>query len=419
MFAALRRRSRWLPLSLVLSLCAAAGEPLPGFHALGGAAPSAECARGYELFLAGQMTEARTAFETAAKNAPEPAALYALGLIAWMDGRDQDATELFGRAVNAAHADPWAEAYLLVLAAQSETCRDAKPFLEALQALQADAAARPRLKDRARAYQAEWLLDRGQVADAAQVYAPLQFLRKWALIGPFDNRDQAGFEKAYGPEEEIEFEKPAPGRNRLVNWFACGAEPLNGVVDLSELFEVNSHSLAYGVTFVKSAEPQWAVLHLGGAGAARVWVNEREAVRIPEYNGFAPEKAAAPVYLHKGWNQVLVKSAVEEEGPWGFAVRLSGLPGGPLPGIETDPGETALKAYRAENPGRNTPLLEPENPDLGLLPRVGAALKASPNEPWLRSWHGYLLAAQRAGRAADRLAAAEYAKAIARCPRSG
>jgi len=249
------------------------------------------------------------------------------------------------------------------------------------------------------------------------VCAPLQFLRKWALIGPFDNRDQAGFEKAYGPEEEIEFEKPSPGRNRLVNWFACGAEPLNGVVDLSELFEVRSHSLAYGVTFVKSAEPQWAVLHLGGAGAARVWVNEREAVRIPEYNGFAPEKAAAPVYLHKGWNQVLVKSAVEEDGPWGFAIRLCGLPGGPLPGIETDPGETALKAYRAENPGRNTPLLEPESPDLGLLPRVRAALKASPNEPWLRSWHGYLLAAQRAGRFADRLAAAEYAKAIARCPR--
>jgi len=135
MFAALRRRSRWLPLSLVLSLCAAAGEPLPGFHALGGAAPSGECARGYELFLAGQMAEARSAFETAAKNAPEPAALYALGLVAWMDGRDQDATELFGRAVNAAHADPWAEAYLLVLAAQSGTrsrssrrCRRSKPI---------------------------------------------------------------------------------------------------------------------------------------------------------------------------------------------------------------------------------------------------------------------------------------------------
>jgi len=387
-----------------------------GLHPLGGPDPSPACAKGCRALLAGDLAAARTSFDAALKEKNESAAHYGMGLLHWMRGDDQQATEQFALAVRHGAKDPWVEGYLLSLTGSVRACRDPKLYLDVLTALVEGDEARPRLKDLAAFHLSRWMLMTGQWKQARSLLGRLQYLRQWQLIGPFDNRDESGMAKQYAPEEEIDLEKAAEGRHRRVKWFRCAAEPQDGVVNLTQVFEPNTHSLAYALTHVKVKESRWAVLHAGSGGACKVWVNGRDVLEIPYYNEFAEEKKAVPVYLHSGWNQVLVKVAAGEKPEWAFALRLSRPEGGPLKALETAASAEAFKAYRASAEGRSTPLLEPGRPELGLLPRVDAALRAAPDHPWLHAWRGALLNAWRIGDADDAPASSEYQEASRRCP---
>jgi len=392
-----------------------AGED--GFHPLGGTEPSAACAKGCQALLAGDLVKAEASFDDALKGKNESSAHYGMGLLHWMRGDEQQATEQFALAVRHGTRDPWSEGYLLSLSGSAQACRDPKLFLDVLTALVDDDKARPRMRDMAAFHLSRWMLMSGQWEKARSYLARLQYLRSWQLIGPFANRDESGMAKAYGPEHEIDLTQPVDGRHRRVKWFRCAAEPQDGVVDLSQVFEPNTHSLAYALTHVKVAKSQWAVLHAGSGGACKVWLNGRDVLAITDYNTFAEEKKAVPVYLHEGCNQILVKVAAGETAEWSFALRLSRPEGGPLPGLAVLATAEALKAYRDSSEGRTTPLLEPGTPELGLLPRVDAALRTSPDHPWLRAWRGALLNAWRIGDLDDTDAAEEYQKAAQRYPK--
>ena len=394
----------------------AAEEAKPGYHPLGGAEPSAACAQGYRALLAGDVAVAKTSFEAAVKAKPEAPAHYGLGLLHWLSGDDQLALEQFALALKNGRQDPWAEGYLLVLWGTAGICRDAKPFVETLTALGNDADAPARLRDLAAFSLGKWAIMMGQWDQARSFFARLQYLRTWQLIGPFDNRDASGMAKSYAPENAVDLEKPADGRHRQVQWFRCAAEPMDGVINLTQVFEPNTHSLAYALTHVKVAANQWAVLHAGSGGALKVWVNGREVLGIEEYNAFSAEKKTVPVYLHAGWNRILVKVAANERPDWAFAVRLSAPQGGALPGLEVSSSPESSKAYTASAEGRATPLLEPGAPDLGLLPRIETALRQDPDHPLLRCWRGWLFDVWNMGTANDEPAVAEYQKALARCP---
>ena len=410
--------------TVALAAAAQAGEPGAAaeiaFAAAGGRAPSPGCARAFELLLEGKEEEAFKAFEAAVEKTPQDAyAHFGLGLHLRMRGREQLALEHFLKALGAGHQDPWAELFLDAAVSCLPECLDSKPFLEAARKIEQDEKAAPYLRGRVRHARASELLASGAFAEAKDAFAPLQYLAQWVLVGPFDNRDRAGFETEYEPETEVQMEKPMPGRNRPVTWFRPVATPLDGVVDLTQVFEPNIHVLGYAVTHVKVEKAQWAVLRVGCAGAVKVWLNDREVLQIPEYNEYAPEKSAAPVYLQPGWNQVLVKSAVVEETGWSFSVRISMPEGGPIPGLVVDPAGEALQAYKVENVGRGMPLLEPQDPDLGLAVRLRATLKNRPQDAFVRACYGLQMDVRKLGNKEDEIAVNEFVKAIAlrpRCP---
>ncbi|MCW8133255.1 MAG: hypothetical protein KIS92_23115, partial [Planctomycetota bacterium] len=403
-------------LSLVLACSAWAAEvaapPPPALNPLGGPAPSEAAERGFALLLEGKEAEAYKTFEAAAQKGEDANALFGLALCQRMRGQAQDAVLSLTKALQAGRQNPWADVYLAVLDVFLNDGKDPKPFLEAAAALENDANVRPYLRDRIRHVHADWLARAGRFDDAAKLYEALQYANAWALIGPFDNRDKAGFETEYEPENTIDFEKPVPGRNRPVTWFHPKLAPMNGVVGLSEVFEPPTHSLAYAVTHLKVEKAQWAVMRVGCAGAAKVWLNDREVLQLDEYNEYAPEKGAAPVYLQKGVNQLLVKTAVVEETGWSFSVRFSRPEGGPVEGLLFDAGAEALKAYKTANVGRATPLLEPEDPDLGVVMKMRAALKAAPGNALLRAFYGDQMDARKLGNKEDNISVKEYAKAV-------
>ena len=78
-------------------------------------------------------------------------------------------------------------------------------------------------------------------------------------------------------------------------------------MNLAEIFEPRTHVLAYALSFVKADEAGWREVRAGCAGACKV-VDQTEPLvgAVEQYNDFGDDKLAVPVYLHKGWNQVLV-----------------------------------------------------------------------------------------------------------------
>ena len=185
-----------------------------------------------------------------------------------------------------------------------------------------DKSTPPHLKSLAHREYGDWLMGRGKYSEATEEYQQLHYITQWMLAGPFDNRDNSGFVTAYEPETQIDFEKNVPGRNRAVNWFRPAAQPIDGKMSLAQLFEPHIHVIAYAVTFVKAETAGWSVARCGAAGALEFWVNGQKAGSIDDHNDWGDDKLAVPVYLEKGWNEVLVKSAVVEDTAWIFSLRF-------------------------------------------------------------------------------------------------
>ncbi|MCY3022919.1 MAG: DUF3857 domain-containing protein [Planctomycetota bacterium] len=425
-------RGSWYlpPVLFVVGLVAghaAAGEDAAkhAFNTLGGPAVLPETERGYEQYYDGACAAAAESFSKAvAKNPAEAAALYGLGVHVVSMNEYQKGLEYSCQAFTAAGNGPWAELYLQGVAGLLPYCHDPAPFLALVKRAEDSGELRPRLKDLVRAQHARWLVERGQFAAAADACKPLQYVTRWALAGPFDNRDNAGFAVAYEPERGVSFEKPMPGRNRQVSWFRPALDPCDGRMHMAELFEPKTHVLAYAVCFVKAPDAGFRVLRVGCAGACAVWVNDALVGSVEQYNDFGQGKLAVPVYLHQGWNQVLVKTGVVEGIEWAFCVRFCAPSGGTAAGLLFDESAEALAACTQGKQGRAaggaasaTPAGKPPECDLGLLPVLQEALQKNPEDVSLLGACGILLDAHKFGDKENPPGARQLARAAALAPR--
>ncbi|MFH0938810.1 MAG: DUF3857 domain-containing protein [Planctomycetota bacterium] len=386
---------------------------------LGDRVPSQDLARGLREFYSGNLNAALESFTTAEKIHHEHPALYGLSLLALGENDYQKSLGYLCRAVSDGKNSPWAEIYLDQIWRILPYCADPKPFLKLAHQSSEDVKMRPHLRDLVRITRGKWLMHIGQFDAVAEVLKPLQYLTHWALVGPLDNRDGAGFMIAREPEKFIDFEKMIEGRNRSVCWFRPHARPDDGKINLAELFEPRIHVLAYAVTFVQADTSGWAVLRASCAGALTVSVNDEPVGNVSAYHDFGADKLATPVYLHRGWNQILVKTAIIENTEWGFALRLCQPGGGPLSGLRVDHSASALAAYQADKKDRKRPP-EGEQPpmDLGLRSLLEAQLKHDSQNISLWLANGWLLDASKVGNKEDRVAPKQVAKAIELAPNS-
>jgi len=403
------------------------GSCPPYFNPLGGPTPLDETLRGYEQLYQGNDEAAEESFSKAvSRNKLEFAALYAKAVHARGLNDYQRAEELLCQAFTAAGNSPWAEYYLEEVMGLLPHVQDTKPFVAAMTRAMGEAALHGHVKDLAHSAYGEYLAQRGDFAGAAQAFKALQYVTRWALAGPFDNRDRSGFATAYEPEQGIDFDKPMSARNREVKWFRSSAAPYDGRMDLEGVFEPNTHALAYALCFVKADEPGWRVLRAGCGGACAVWVNEALVVRAEQYNDFGRGKLVAPVYLYQGWNQVLIKSAVVEDTEWAFAARFCGLEGGAARGLSFENSSEAHAAY-AQASGDRQPISKrpeigvsprkPERCELGLLNLLEETLKKDPDNVSLLSAYGTLLDARKYGEKESPSAPRQLARAVALAPR--
>jgi tetratricopeptide (TPR) repeat protein/transglutaminase-like putative cysteine protease len=181
----------------------------------------------------------------------------------------------------------------------------------------------------------------GRPDDAARMFDELGFLRKWRVIGAFDDEGKQGFARAYPPEEQrnapVDENAAYPGREREVRWRLYPEELTRyGYVDFDATLRPYENACGYAETFVQVDRARPMGLFVGAGGAIKVWANGNEVLSDPVYRGPAIERSAATFHARQGWNRILVKVCVQDR-RWGFYARLGEADGSAPRGVTVDP----------------------------------------------------------------------------------
>ena len=168
-----------------------------------------------------------------------------------------------------------------------------------------------------------------------EVYDSLGLAREraWAVIGPFDNEDDTGFETVYPPESEIELQKGYEGKESLIQWQMNISDTVNDrYLDLQYVLSPDQYVTAYVLCYIECPEEREVHVRIGADDRARMWLNDEE-VSVPDVSGGAAvDQSIVPVRLREGNNKVLLK-IVQGIGGWGLYFRITDTNGMPFDDI--------------------------------------------------------------------------------------
>ena len=154
----------------------------------------------------------------------------------------------------------------------------------------------------------------------------------WSIIGPFNNMDGIGYNKAYIPEDAMQIDTAAKynGVDGQIGWQKRTDDTFDGFVDLDKIFgrKINWVT-AYARTTVTAPDERDAQIRLGSDDQAKVWLNGEEVFVYSESRSAAMDQNAIPVTLKAGKNSILIKIC-DEIGFWGFYLRLTDADGVPF-----------------------------------------------------------------------------------------
>ena len=172
---------------------------------------------------------------------------------------------------------------------------------------------------------AKRLRDGGEEVDLAKAFG---FIRDWNLIGPFDNKEDKGFDKAYPPETTIDLKASLPGVSGPVSWKSHSTDDDHGVVDLNRALDRHKGAIAYAYCEFDASSEQSVELRFGSKNANKLWLNGElltanhvyhAGMFVDQYKGFGR--------LRKGRNTILLKIAQNEQTQswaqeWRFQLRV-------------------------------------------------------------------------------------------------
>lgn len=140
----------------------------------------------------------------------------------------------------------------------------------------------------------------------------------WQVIGPFDNTDEAGFDKVYPPETAFDASAEYQGKHGKVAWLSYRSEDPAGKVDLYKALEETltriSEKLqerdvvAYAVSDFHSPSEKTVQIRSSTMNAIKIWVN---GVLVDEHNvyhaGSQFDQYQADAAIRRGSNRIMVK----------------------------------------------------------------------------------------------------------------
>ncbi len=213
------------------------------------------------------------------------------------------------------------------------------------------------------AAQASWLLaqlveQRGEAREAAALRASLGLLTHHFVIGPF-GEGRASLDTVFPPELEAAapaLGKTYPGKSHEVGWRAAEAGVRDGVLVLDGLLRPSDQGVAYVATFVRSDRERAAALRLGSPGPVKVWVNGGLVFRHDVVRSPALDQDAVGIRLGRGWNRILIKTAISE-GAWRLYARITD-PAGVTLALDNDVGAPPAPGALARRSAQAAPKVD-------------------------------------------------------------
>jgi hypothetical protein len=196
------------------------------------------------------------------------------------------------------------------------------------------------------------LREAGEGVDLARQYG---FLMSWKLVGPFDNRNEAGFDVIYAPEEKY---LAAPGQmpagkfggkeGKELSWIDGVTDSDDGMLNINPLFNKEKGAIVYAFAEFDAAESVAADIRLGCINANKVWVNGQEVTSNKVYHAASSiDQYIGQAKLLKGKNTILIKVCQNEQTEswaqdWQFQLRVCDVTGKAI--LATDRVANPVKA---------------------------------------------------------------------------
>ena len=159
----------------------------------------------------------------------------------------------------------------------------------------------------------------GEEVDTSARYG---FIRGWQLVGPFDNRDEAGFDVPVGPETgdpatpdtTASYPTDNPEFEGDVSWTPARTDADDGVVDIAEQLGPYKGATVYMAATVMSEDARPVELRLSTPNAWKLWLNGELLFARGEYHrGMHWDQYAVPARLRSGENTLLLKVLQNEQ----------------------------------------------------------------------------------------------------------
>ena len=150
----------------------------------------------------------------------------------------------------------------------------------------------------------------------------------WLILGPFDNTHAIGYDTAYIPETatQVDTTETYDGIDSQINWEKSTDNILNGYISLGNNVDWGA---AYAFATVTSPDEREIQFRFDSDDQGKIWLNGEHIFRHTKAFSAEIDKYTIPAILKPGKNSILVK-VCEEEGGWGFYLRITDTNGEPF-----------------------------------------------------------------------------------------
>jgi tetratricopeptide (TPR) repeat protein len=220
------------------------------------------------------------------------------------------------------------------LAQAGKSAKHEKAYVEMITQLINELPDTPAISARGNAVLAQFYLDHHQPDKAKAYIHKTTFIPEtaWSVIGPFDNTNGAGYDKAFIPEEATQLDTTLiyDGHNGQIGWTQQTDETFDGYVDFETIFGGDLNWVAaYAWTTLTVPDERIAHIYFGSDDQAKIWLNGKSVLTDSTAHSVAIDHATIPVTLKPGKNTLLVK-VCDEEIFWGFYLRITDTDGKPF-----------------------------------------------------------------------------------------
>ena len=220
------------------------------------------------------------------------------------------------------------------IAEMGKNAKNKEGYVEMLHKLIDAIPDKPSVRLNANLVLAEFYRDNDMPAKAEAHIQKTGFITEdaWLTLGPFDNTHGIGYDTAYIPEDatQIDTTETYGGIDGQICWKKSTDDTRNGYISLGDNVD---WGVAYAFATVTSPDEREVLLKFDSDDQGKIWLNGEQVFTHTKAFSAEIDKYTIPVTLKPGKNSILVK-VCEENGGWGFYLRITDTDGNPFEDLE-------------------------------------------------------------------------------------